>query len=406
MPHHDSLSITPLGVASLPEAQPLPQKKSSAEKPHLEFVDGIRALAALFVMVCHAYFEPANGYYAGRFMNHLGLTYGHIAVDVFIVVSGFCLMLPVTKRGGEMGSLRRFFARRARRILPPYYASLALSILFILTVAHVPTGTVWDNCLPLTWAQFLAHVALIHDLPLGLKGGTINYPLWSIAVECQIYLFMPLVVLSLRRLGSAGTLAWTIAFGVGLHWFSAGRLDIATPWYLGLFALGAVAAREGAAGRLRFWRPASYALWAVILLVLLGKGKAFFDLHVWYIDTVIGLATALAIGATLEDAAKKERGLTRLLSWPPLVRVGLFSYSLYLVHAPLLHGTDLILTRLFHPGSVTMFLLLLACSPLIVAAAYLFHLLFEKPFMTTTTEQSRFILRPSPIPASENAPGV
>ena len=85
---------------------------TSPPKAHLAFIDGLRAVAALFVMVCHAYFEPANGYYASRLMNHLGLTYGHIAVDVSIVVSGFCLMLPIARRGDQMPPLKQFFTRR------------------------------------------------------------------------------------------------------------------------------------------------------------------------------------------------------------------------------------------------------------------------------------------------------
>ena len=373
---------------------PVSELKTPA-KLHLEFIDGIRALAALFVMVCHAYFEPANGYYAGRLMNHLGLTYGHLAVDVFIVVSGFCLMLPVARRADELGDVKKFFVRRARRILPPYYAALLLSILFILTTAHALTGTVWDNSLPLTWPQILSHVFLVHDFPLGLKGGSINYPLWSIAVECQIYLMMPLLVLSLRRFGNAVTLAWTIAWGVGIHVGFAGRFDSCMPWYLGLFALGAVLARESTRAPKQFWRPVSYGLWAAVALVILLKGKLFFGTYSCYIDTVVGLATALLIGATLQDAHMRLSPLTRILSWKPLVRVGLFSYSLYLVHAPLLHLNDLILTKMLHPHPVLMFLLLVGSTPLIVLAAYGFHLLFEKPFLTSSAPKAPLFKLPA-----------
>ena len=367
-----------------------PPKTPTLLKPHLAFIDGLRAIAALFVMVCHAYFEPANGYYASHLMNHLGLTYGHIAVDVFIVVSGFCLMLPIARRGDQMPPLKQFFTRRALRILPPYYASLLLSCLFIVTVAHDVTGTVWDNSLPLTMPQFLAHLFLVHDLPLGLKGGSINYPLWSIAVECQIYLLLPLIVPSLRRFGIAWTLGWTIGLGLLLHVAFQGRLDSATPWYLGLFTLGAVAARETLSRPCPFWRPLANGLWTLIVLVIIAKGKVFFGTYSPYFDTLIGLATALTMAATFQDAPTQKFRLTRWLSWPPLARVGLFSYSLYLVHAPLLHACDLVFTRLFHPGPVPMFLLLLAATPLIVATAYGFHLLFEKPFLTAR--------RPPPMP--------
>ena len=111
-------------------------QKGDAQR--LDFIDSLRALAALYVMICHAYHEPGNGYHASWLINHIGLSYGHVAVDVFIVISGFCLMLPVTRRNGELGSVRDFMRRRVRRILPPYYAALILSLLFIVTVV-VPT---------------------------------------------------------------------------------------------------------------------------------------------------------------------------------------------------------------------------------------------------------------------------
>ena len=357
--------------------------------PHLGFIDGIRALAALFVMACHAYYEPTSGYYAGKIMNHLGLTYGHLAVDIFIVVSGFCLMLPVTRHGNRLGSLARFFQRRARRILPPYYAALLLSSAFILLAAHQKTGTMWDKSLPLTWPQFLAHAALIQDLPLSLRGGDINYPLWSIAVECQVYLFMPLVVLSLHRWGSGATAAWAVSFGLLLHIGLGGRLDSAAPWYVGLFAMGAIAARECVrVGETRVgetqqtvWRWAALLITGAVGGVLLAKGNKFFQAHVCYIDLPTGLAAALFIAATYQDVLSRKHWATRFLSWKPLVRIGLFSYSIYLVHAPLLHWNNLLLTRFLHPHSVFLFLLLLGSTPLIVLAAYGFHLLFERPFM-------------------------
>lgn len=363
----------------------------AASAPHLRFIDGIRALAALFVMVCHAYFEPANGYYSGKVMNHLGLTYGHLSVDIFIVVSGFCLMLPVIRRGNHLGSPAVFFKRRARRILPPYYAALLLSSLFILLVAHQPTGTVWDNCLPLTWPQFIAHLALVQDLPLSLRGGSINYPLWSIAVECQVYLFFPLIVLMLRRWGSWKTAASAVCFGFLLHIVCAGRLDSATPWYLGLFVMGAIAAQEcvtAGENEKPVWRWASYLTWGVIGLSILTAGKNFFVAQSCYIDTLAGLAAALLIAATYQDVVLRRHWLTRCLSWKPLVKIGVFSYSLYLVHAPLLHLNDLILKHLLRPQPVQMFLLLLCSTPMIILIAYLFHLLFEKPFLNMAPTKS------------------
>jgi peptidoglycan/LPS O-acetylase OafA/YrhL len=371
-------------------AEPAGVKASG--RMRLEFIDGMRALAALYVVLGHAYFEPTNGGYSSRLMSHLGLTYGHLAVDVFIVLSGFCLMLPVARRGDHLGPLPEFLRRRARRILPPYYAALLLSILFIATVAHsTNTGTVWDICPPLTAATVGQHLLLVHDLPLlfappgtTVHNGQINYPLWSIAVEVQVYLFMPLVVLSLRRWGNLPTLLWTFAFGLILQLTLRERVELACPWYLGLFCCGAISAREGCrrmGETPRLPAVAAYGLSVLTIVVALAAGNKRFREHPMLFDDLAGIATALLLYVLFLDASTRRHRLSHVLSWPPLVAVGLFSYSLYLIHAPLLHACYLLLHPAFHPSPTVMFLLLIACIPLIVATAYGFHRLFERPFM-------------------------
>src|SRR6266567_178843 len=100
----------------------------------LDYVDGIRATAALYVALTHAYnYAGVNtNPDAPRWLKLASgwLGYGHYAVDVFIVISGFCLMFPVVASpGGDLRSgLGRYFKRRALRILPPYYAALFLTL--------------------------------------------------------------------------------------------------------------------------------------------------------------------------------------------------------------------------------------------------------------------------------------
>lgn len=396
-----------MSIKTEPLAAPLPTgngaQTASAERParlRLEFIDGIRALAALFVVLGHAYFEPSGGNYATRWLMRIGLSYGHIAVVVFIVVSGFCLMLPATRRGDDLGDLKEFFRRRIRRIFPPYYAALFLSAAFILLVAHEKTATIWDVTLPLTWERFVVNLLLLHNLPIPVPGGNINYPLWSIAAEFQIYLVMPLIVLSFRRWGEKVTLLWTVGFGIALCvLFSNSQYPLspnrdvydATPWFLGLFTMGCVAARRAmqTPALLTFKNVASvFALWGGLLILLLLSGKAIFDRYLPYYDLLFGGATAYLLYLLIADATAMRLRLTRFLSWRPLVAVGLFSYSLYLVHAPLLHAAYLVYKPLFHPRPEIMFVLLLLTVPLIVGIAYLFHLAFEKPFLNAPKKQS------------------
>jgi len=364
-------------------------QRPNDQRLHLPFIDGIRALAALFVVVCHAYYEPTNGFYTERWVTRIGLSYGHMAVVVFIVVSGFCLMLPIAQRGDQISSISAFYRRRIQRILPPYYAALALSVLFILTVAHAKTGTVWDNTLPLTVPRILANLFLIHNLPLekmGIPGGNINYPLWSIASEFQIYLIMPLIVLTIRKYGEKFALLWTTAFGVGLVLIFGLAVYPATPWFVALFTMGAVAARQFVG---RTDTP-SRTLWLVcygmgvlgIAAALLAGNKLYYANWLGF-DLWFGATTALLLFLLSTEAASTARRslLMRLLSWRPLVAIGVFSYSLYLIHAPAHHLHYLILNKLLHPRPIVMFGLLVLCIPLVIGWAYLFFLLFERPFL-------------------------
>src|SRR6185436_20177965 len=123
-------------------------------------------------------------------------------VDVFIVISGFCLFLPVVKAGVELrhGALS-FFKRRAFRILPPYYASFGASMLALWLVGQSAQFT--GKNAPTVWH----HLLLVHD---ALSPFAVNSALWSIAVEFHIYLLFPLLVIGWRRFGPAATIAATL----------------------------------------------------------------------------------------------------------------------------------------------------------------------------------------------------
>src|SRR4051812_38861600 len=91
-------------------------RQLSVRRPRIAAIDGLRALACLMVL---AYHTSQFAY------QHQPWPVRHLAggVDIFIVLSGFCLFLPVTASPDRF-SARRFFRQRARRIVPAYYASM------------------------------------------------------------------------------------------------------------------------------------------------------------------------------------------------------------------------------------------------------------------------------------------
>jgi len=343
----------------------------------------MRALAALYVVVSHAFAEQNNGHFQNHALTLFPTWSAHFAVGVFIVLSGYCLMLPIARKGDQIGSLKEFFRRRAMRILPPYYITLALSILFILTLANQKTGSIWDIALPLKLDTVITHLLLLHDVPLPIQGGMINYPLWSIAVEFQIYLLMPAIALSLRKIGNVWTLVWTMALGL-LHFGLHGKIDSMVPWYVGLFTMGAISARWSMQRPARVDSRLAWAAWGLIALVVLAslkKGDLWVMSHFYIFDSILGAAIAILLSTCFVDAAKKANLLTRALSWRPLEEIGIFSYSLYLIHAPMLHLVNLMFTRLLHPSETVMLCILLLSIPVIVGVARLFFEVAEKPFM-------------------------
>lgn len=171
-------------------------------RPHLAYLDGLRGLAALYVVVFHIlayhfdHLSPVMRHYVKP------LHFGSYAVGVFIVLSGFCLMLPVARdpRGELRGGARRFFLRRARRILPPYYFTVAVSLGLIAVAIGHKTGTPWDTSVPVTKQGLLTHLVMLQDA-FRLTWAQINSPLWSVSVEWRIYFCFPLLVWGWRRFG-------------------------------------------------------------------------------------------------------------------------------------------------------------------------------------------------------------
>jgi peptidoglycan/LPS O-acetylase OafA/YrhL len=363
------------------ESITVPVVSPNSPKPRWDFIDGLRAIAALYVVFAHTFSEQTGGHFRNKWLEVPG-SWAHFAVGVFIVLSGYCLTLPIARKNDEVGSLQEFFRRRVRRIVPPYYATLVISILLLATVSGQKTGGFSDLNLPLKTDTVVTHFLLIHDLPLHVQGGKINYPLWSIAVEFQIYLLMPLIAFSLRKAGNVCTLLWTMALGL-LHFTFHGRLDSMVPWYVGLFTMGAISARYCMQAPSKISPRLSWVAWgliALMILVSIKKGSTYMFWHQYAFDNIVGVVTAMLLCTSFMDASKKSSLLSKFLSWRPLVLIGVFSYSLYLIHAPLLHLFNLLFRQL-HMGENITLLFLLMSIPAIVGLAYIFHLVFEKPFI-------------------------
>src|SRR2546423_9983249 len=148
-------------------------------RQRLAGLDGVRGLAALFVVVNHVSLRAFPGspvnrapFWAGWFI------YGRFAVVVFIVLSGFSLALSPAGHGWRLDGLSRFARRRARRILPAYWAALVFSLVVAWLVVAQPGEGVPG-----------AKSALVNGLLVQNVVGapSPNRAFWSMAVEAQLY---------------------------------------------------------------------------------------------------------------------------------------------------------------------------------------------------------------------------
>jgi peptidoglycan/LPS O-acetylase OafA/YrhL len=366
------------------------------EALRLEYLDGLRAVASLYVVLFHAGVVFNSGPLTGvaRMVCHT-LVFGHDAVAIFIVLSGYCLMLPVARAEGQLvRGLRSYFARRAWRILPPYYATVLGSLLLIALapVLRTPTTTIWADTFPaFGLAPIGSHLLLIHNLYRSLAN-RIDGPLWSVATEWQIYFFFPLLLLPIwRRFGAALTVLVGFALGGSLLLLAPEAAQSAASWYLGLFALGMAAAGISFASRPLERAMRERVPWgalSVVLLTLVAVGASvlikFWFHHIPLSDSLVGATTAVALVYLTKHALKPaspSRPISlRVLESAALVGVGRFSYSLYLTHLPVVALLYCGLRRLALPVNTEMLALSVLSVPASVLFSYAFFWVFERRF--------------------------
>lgn len=384
-----------MSVASLsPPANP--------QTARLPFLDGVRGLAALYVALHHAaLLIPPNG------LSGLGLTFrfflrhGHGAVAIFIVLSGYCLMLPEAREASGLASSNfgTFLRRRARRILPAYFVTLLGCWILIWAIPDLgrPARSPWDRALPAFGpGVMISHMLLVHNLN-GHWLFKIDPPMWSIATEWQIYFLFPIFVGLWRRNGLLAAIAGGFAIGYAVAALAVPldnpALRELCPWFTGLFTLGmasALVAHRHPSCVANGWRRGSPVAVGLGLVGLCAAGLAVAwsnDREFMLTDPIIGVAMAgLLVRWTrrsLPTANESRPPLLRLFERPEAIALGTISFSLYLIHYPLLALGDALLRRAEFGADARLGILIVGLTPAIIIASIVFHRVVERPFLTS-----------------------
>jgi peptidoglycan/LPS O-acetylase OafA/YrhL len=330
-------------------------------------IDGLRALAVVAVILFHTGVPGFEGGYAG--------------VDIFFVISGYLItqLLEASREEPAGRTLRGFYLRRMRRILPALLAtclvtSIVAVVLFtpdeLVDVGKYLAATPVLLSNVATWSERSGYFAPnIRELPLT--------HLWSISVEEQFYLLYPLLLfaitryrLSYQRLALVVLAAVSLALCVWASHYRPRANYFFAPtraWELLLGATLAIGGTVRIEHRVATEGLAVAGLLGIVIVVYLYTAETPYP-------GTAAMLPCLATAALLTSGASPRPALVnRLLSWPPLVFVGLISYSLYLWHQPLLAFVNYYRIVPLTPGGT---IVLLAATLLVAAGSWR---LIERP---------------------------
>ncbi len=364
--------------------------------PRLAYIDGLRAIAALLVLLTHAWAfsgAPALGVSVGGHTIVLAAipAIGYVGVNLFLVLSGFCLMWPFACDPAYRTrmSARAFWIRRWQRIAPAYFASIPLVMSLIWLEHSLAARHLWPSQTfqSATFADLWTHLLFVHNLSPD-HVSTINGSYWSLALEFQLYLLFPLLFEAARRWGIfkviVAVLVLELSFRLWLeNAFTPAAMsdfDFVLPksvfgrWLD--FACG-----MGAATLVARFRDSNLALskrknW-LALSALVPLGAAFvMATHGGFSYAIADVLWSIGFSMLVCWAACEGTFVHQILSWRHLAALGVMSYSLYLIHQPLIEGSCAWICAYFRPG--TAFLLAMVAAVVIVFIAAGFYLLCEK----------------------------
>jgi len=387
-----------------------PEQSVPATIGYLEGIEALRAIAVTWVVMFH-YLVVRSSAAPDPWVESITATpwanvifrNGYLGVDLFFLITGFLLVLPwlrAADEGGPQPGARDFYVRRLRRIVPAYYIQLVLLFVLLLPLVY-GRGFIREN------AGFVALNAVAHGsfahytTPLTSASLNLNPPLWTLAVEAQFYLLLPLLAPVFVRAPLAVAIALAMAAGAW-RWLCRNDLDALVAWetalgarwdvpeaairhllgtqlpgYLAHFALGMTLARGWWPHKLRAVSRSESGAW---LAALVAAGALFYWTYglgggAWMGPWGLWLATLVALGVLFMALVRGGPLVHTILVHKPVLTVGRWSYSIYLYHLPLLvawnlgHALD---------GSIASLPLYLALVLAVAATSYRF---VEKPFI-------------------------
>jgi peptidoglycan/LPS O-acetylase OafA/YrhL len=373
----------------------------------LRQIDGLRALGMWMVYLFHTWEFGKNPTLvvnvSGHEINLIGFlkNFGS-GVDLFMVISGFCLFWPLCQSEEAMRdwNWREYFRRRIRRIVPPYYAAIGYTIglpILLVAIFHALHWQANWQPIPNTW-QLFTHFLFIHSLfPSSWNG--ITGAFWSLGLEMQFYVLFPLVVFRFRRSGTAiiwAMVAVSVIFRICVpffvhdpDWVQVCSMSFPGRWMefaLGMYTALNVSARRRA-GDMASASTGNAQIAGALLLYIAAVYPYTGALKIFpFYYLFLSFAFSLFVFALCTS----ETPVSKIFTNRVAVSLGTISYSLYLIHQPTAWYFSQFIKKLMHIGGLGEFGLLATvgfCG--VLAIGYPFFLIFERPTLTPPRSASR-----------------
>lgn len=356
---------------------------------HSPELQSIRGLAALAVLLLHCtYYYDYNEALKGTleiFFN------AHAAVVVFFVLSGHVLTLSLAKTSITPTSVLGFYVRRVIRIYPALFVALILALAYVIAFRGMTPPSVVSSW----WGP---NRRLVPDLPAILVSFTalrtpLPLPVWTLTIELCASFLLPFIVLLTKR---RNWVAWALAVAYIPITLTAGTRLLLLPLYFGSFLFGAVTARDGA-----WWhrRPVGIALTGFALLWF-SRIPLHAGIEVSYHNPVAIVLESIGAMLLIGAVAHNRQSFPFLRLAGP-VWLGDISYSLYLLHLPLLGfiagvGTEILGFAPMQTGIIAMLLLTALTVPVTMLASALVYRRVELPFNLAGKRLARKVERERP----------
>jgi peptidoglycan/LPS O-acetylase OafA/YrhL len=369
-------------------------KIADEQRKHVESITILRGLAALGVVIFHVRIFLWTGWHSirnnpdqfsifDRLVAWLSLPAPLLGEGVllFFVISGFCVHYPQAGLNTSM-NLRKYIIRRFFRIYPPFVAAVAISL---LAVQYFP----WTNPGKEPW---MANLLLVHNYFPSINSQiSSNFSLWSIPTEVEFYLAYPLLLILWRKWGPVQTLTLlgTISLvSVGLYFQGLHGIVFSAFTFYIIWWSGAYLAELHATDRL----PKPRAVTVLLGIALLGTGTVALqqgEKLVMVQRFLFGGFFIVLVWWFLVNEPFPQAKDSRVAKG--LVYLGNISFSLYLIHYPLLQACGV--AWVDKVGSKpNNFLIPLAFCGLAVGVAHFFYHMVELPSHKLARKLARNLL--------------